>query len=380
MAMMKRIAGLAMLAAGCGPALAQQVTAARADAGTLKDGNRVEAIELSNGRGVTARVLTYGATLQSLVVPDRNGKPGDIVLGHDSAAEYEAVQDFLGVTVGRYANRIAGGRFTLDGTTYQLPLNSGANSLHGGGKGFDRANWRVRSLRSGSRASVVLEHVSPEGDSGYPGEVTTTVTYSMDKAGALTIAFAATTTKPTILNMTNHALFNLGGDCSQRGALHVRLTIPAGKFTPVDEALIPTGELSPVAGTPFDFRGGGMLDEALRRGSDAQIRIGRGYDHNFVLDKGQTAEPGLAARVEDPASGRVLEILTTDPGVQLYTGNFLDGTNIGKKGCLYRMGDGLALEPQKFPDTPNQPRFGSARVDPSAPYRHVMIIRTSTSQ
>jgi aldose 1-epimerase len=378
--MMKWVAGLAMLAAGCGPAAAQQVTAERGDAGTLRDGSRVEAIELSNGRGVTARVLTYGATLQSLVVPDREGKPGDIVLGHDTPAEYEAVQDFLGVTVGRYANRIAAGRFTLDGQTYQLPLNNDANSLHGGGQGFDRVNWRVRSVQSGPKASVVLEHVSPDGDSGYPGEVTTTVTYSMDQAGALTIVFAATTTKPTILNMTNHALFNLGGDCAPGGALRAKLTMPAGKFTPVNEALIPTGELSPVEGTPFDFRSGRMLDEALRQGSDEQIRIGRGYDHNFVLDKGQTAEPELAARVEDPASGRVLEILTTDPGVQLYTGNFLDGTNTGKKGCLYRMGDGIALEPQKFPDTPNQPQFGSARVDPSKPYRHVMIIRTSTAQ
>jgi aldose 1-epimerase len=378
--MMKWVAGLAILAAGCAPTAAQEVTAERADAGTLSDGSRVEAIELSNGRGVTARVLTYGATLQSLVVPDREGKPGDIVLGHDTAAEYEAVQDFLGVTVGRYANRIAGGRFTIDGQTFQLPLNDTANSLHGGGKGFDRVNWRVRSVQSGPRASVVLEHVSPDGDSGYPGEVRTTVTYSMDEAGALTIAFAATTTNPTILNMTNHALFNLGGDCSPGGALHAKLTMPAGKYTPVNDALIPTGELAPVEGTVFDFRAGRMLDEALRQGSDAQIKIGRGYDHNFVLDKGQTAEPELAARVEDPESGRVLEILTTDPGVQLYTGNFLDGTNTGKKGCLYRMGDGFALEPQKFPDTPNQPQFGSARVDPDKPYRHVMIIRTSTAQ
>jgi aldose 1-epimerase len=377
--MMKWIAGLAMLSVA-GTAAAQDVMAQRADAGTLRDGSRVEAIELSNGRGVTARVLTYGATLQSLVVPDRKGKPGDIVLGHDTAAEYEATQDFLGVTVGRYANRIAGGRFTIDGKTYQLPLNNGANSLHGGGKGFDRVNWRVRSVDSGPTASVVLEHVSPDGDSGYPGRLTTTVTYSMDQSGALTIAFAATTTKPTIVNMTNHALFNLSGDCSPGGALSAKLTMPAGRYTPVSEALIPNGELRLVEGTLFDFRGGRMMDQALRYGLDEQLRIGRGYDHNFVLDKGQTAEPGLAARVEDPASGRVLEILTTDPGVQLYTGNFLDGTNLGKNGCVYRMGDGFALEPQKFPDTPNQPQFGSARVDPSQPYRHVMIIRTSTAQ
>lgn len=372
--------GLAMLCATAGTAAAQDVTAQRVDAGALSDGARVEAIELSNGRGVTARVLTYGATLQSLIAPDREGKLADIVLGHDTPAEYEATQDYLGVTVGRYANRIAGGRFTIDGRTYQLPQNNGENSLHGGGKGFDRVNWRVRSVNSGRTASVVLEHVSPDGHSGYPGEVATTVTYSMDETGALTIVFAATTTKPTIMNMTNHALFNLAGHCSPGGALNARLTMPASRYNPVSEALIPNGELRPVEGTLFDFRGGRMMDEALRFARDEQIRIGRGYDHNFVLDKGQTAEPGLAARVEDPATGRVLEILTTDPGVQLYTGNFLDGTNLGKNGCLYRMGDGFALEPQKFPDTPNQPQFGSARVDPSAPYRHVMIIRTSTTQ
>jgi aldose 1-epimerase len=371
--------GLAALSVACGTA-AQGATAQRSDAGTLADGSRVEAIELSNGEGITARVLTYGATLQSLVVPDRHGRPGDIVLGHDTAAEYEAVQDFLGVTVGRYANRIAGGRFTIDGRTYQLPQNNGENSLHGGGQGFDRVNWRVRSVQSGPRASVVLEHVSPDGDAGYPGEVRTTVTYEMDAQGALTIVFGATTTKPTILNMTNHALFNLSGDCSPGGALQARLTMPASRYTPVGETLIPTGELRSVDRTLFDFRGGRMMDEALRFGRDEQIRIGRGYDHNFVLDKGQTVQPELAARVEDPASGRVLEILTTDPGVQLYTGNFLDGTNTGKNGCLYRMGDGFALEPQKFPDTPNQPQFGSARVDPGQPYRHVMIIRTSTTQ
>jgi aldose 1-epimerase len=371
--------GLALLSAMAGTAV-QAATAERADAGALSDGSRVEAIELSNGRGISATVLTYGATLQSFMAPDRNGKLDDIVLGHDTPAEYEATQDYLGVTVGRYANRIAGGRFTIDGRTYQLPKNNGENSLHGGGQGFDRKNWRVRSVQSGPVASVVLEHVSPDGDLGYPGQVTATVTYSMDESGALTIAFAATTTKPTIMNMTNHALFNLAGDCSPGGALNARLTMPASRYNPVSEALIPNGELRPVEGTLFDFRGGRMMDEALRFARDEQIKIGRGYDHNFVLDKGLTTEPGLAARVEDPASGRVLEILTTDPGVQLYTGNFLDGTNLGKNGCAYRMGDGFALEPQKFPDTPNQPQFGSARVDPDKPYRHTMIIRTSTTQ
>jgi aldose 1-epimerase len=372
---------VALAAGGAGADVSSkpEVTAERTGAGELRDGTRIEAITLSNGRGISARILTYGATLQSLTAPDRAGRFDDIVLGHDTPAGYEAVQDFFGVTVGRYANRIAGGRFTLDGITYQLPLNDESNSLHGGGQGFDRVVWRVQSVKSGPVASVVLGHVSPDGDSGYPGEVTATVTYSMDRSGALTIAFDAKTSKPTILNMTNHALFNLSGQCPAKGALDVRMTIPASRFTPVDDRLIPTGELHPVAGTVFDFTKGRMLDEGLRDGTDEQIRIGRGYDHNFVLDKGQTALPELAARVEDPESGRVLEILTTEPGIQLYTGNFLDGTNIGKGGCVYRMGDGFALEPQKFPDTPNQPQFGSARVDPGEPYRHVMIIRTTTT-
>lgn len=377
---MLRIAlgAIAAVAAGvAGAASAQGVTAERSAAGTLRDGSPVEAIELSNGHGVSARILTYGATLQSLIVPDRNGHTDDIVLGHDTAAEYEAVQDFFGATVGRYANRIAGGRFTLNGVTYQLPLNDKTNSLHGGGKGFDRVNWTVRSIESGAVASVVLEHVSPDGDAGYPGDVTATVTYSMDEKGELTIAFAATTDKPTVINMTNHALYNLSGRCGAGNAMHVRMTIPASRFTPVDSKLIPTGELRSVAGTAFDFTKGRMLDAGVRDGNDEQIRIGRGYDHNFVLDAGLTDKPKLAARVEDAASGRVLEILTTEPGVQLYTGNFIDGTNVGKGGCLYRMGDGFALEPQKFPDTPNQPKFGSARIDPGKPYRHVMVIRTS---
>lgn len=375
--------GAGVLGAGA-PALAggkaEKMQALRTEAGVLQDGGRVEAVELSNGHGVTARILSYGATLQSLTVPDRHGHLADVVLGHDSAAAYEKVQDYFGVTVGRYANRIAHGRFVLDGVAHQLPLNDGPNSLHGGGQGFDRANWKVVSVSAGASASVVLEHVSPDGEMGYPGEVAAKVTYAMDQKGALTITFEATTTRPTVLNMTNHALFNLAGHCTPGGALQTRLTIPAHRFTPVDHDLIPTGELRPVKDTVFDFTKGRVLAEGVRHGGDEQIRIGRGYDHNFVLDKGLTAEPGLAARLVDSNSGRVLEILTTEPGVQLYTGNFINGTNPGKGGCLYRMGDGVALEPQKFPDTPNRPEFGSARVEPGKPYHHVMIIRTSVEK
>ena len=356
------------------------VTAVQADGGTLADGTKVDAVTLSNDAGVSARILTYGATLQALIVPDARGKRNDVVLGHDAATEYEAHQDYLGVTVGRYANRIKDGRFVLDGTTYQLPANNGPNSLHGGGRGFDRAVWKIVSVASGPVASVVLALSSEDGASGYPGRVDATVTYSLDGRGSLRIAFAATTTRPTILNMTNHALFNLAGEDAPQGAMLQRLTIPADAYTPVDEALIPTGERRAVKDTVFDFRTGRVLADGLREGHDEQIRIGRGYDHNFVLTKGATAQPELAARLEDVRSGRVLEVLTTEPGLQVYTGNFLDGTVTGKRGRLYRMGDGVALEPQKFPDTPNRPEFGSARVDPGKPYRHVMIYRLSVKK
>lgn len=354
---------------------ASAAEARREAAGALKDGTAVEAITLSNDRGVSARILTYGATLQSMSGPDRQGRIADVVLGYDAVADYENHPNYFGVTVGRYANRIAGGRFTLDGRSYSLPLNDTLNSLHGGGQGFDKVVWRVASVESGPEARVVLSHVSPDGDAGYPGRLETTVTYSLDEAGALTIAFAATTSAPTIVNMTNHAIFNLAGEGAPGGVERHRLTIPAAAYTPVDAGLIPTGELRAVEGSVFDFRTPRVIGDGLRDARDEQIRLGRGYDHNFALDKGRTDQPQLAARLEDPESGRVLEVLTTEPGVQVYSGNFLDGTLVGKGGHLYRMGDGLALEPQKFPNAPNTPSFISARVDPDRPYRHVMVYR-----
>jgi aldose 1-epimerase len=367
----------AVLAAGAfaGPALAAQAT--RAPAGTLPDGTAIEAITLSNDRGMSARILTYGATLQSLLAPDCGGAIVDVVLGADDLAAYVARPNYFGVTVGRYANRIAGGRFALDGTTFQLPTNDGRNSLHGGGRGFDKVAWRVVSVDSGPQARVVLAHRSAAGESGYPGTLDVTVTYALDGQGSLAITFDATTDRATIVNLTNHAIFNLAGEGAPGGALDQLLTIPARAFTPVSADLIPTGELRPVAGTPFDFRAPRRLAQDIRNGRDEQLRFGRGYDHNFALDKGVTAAPELAARLEDPISGRVLDVLTTEPGVQVYAGNFLDGTYAGKGGHLYRMGDGIALEPQKFPDAPNHPTFASARIDPDRPYRHAMVYRLS---
>jgi aldose 1-epimerase len=352
----------------------------RTPAGDLADGTAIEAITLTNAKGVSARILTYGATLQSLIAPDRTGKRADILLGYDALASYVDHPNFFGVTVGRYANRIGGGTFTLDGTKYQLPLNDKTNSLHGGGKGFDKVAWRVVSATGGPVAKLVLAYRSPDGESGYPGTLDVTTTYTLDEKGDLGIAFDAKTDKPTVVNMTNHAIFNLAGEGSPMGATGHRLTIPAKAITPVDARLIPTGALLPVAGTPFDFRKGRIVADGIRDGRDEQIRFGQGYDHNFALDKGLTPTPQLAARLEDPASGRVLEVLSTEPGVQFYTGNFLDGTYVGKAGHLYRMGDGIALEPQKFPDSPNKPDFVSARVDPGKPYHHQMIYRLSTQR
>lgn len=344
----------------------------------LPDGTQVDVVTLSNARGVSARVLSYGATLQSLSFPDRNGVPSDVTLGYDDPADYQRLPNYFGVTVGRYANRIGGGTLTIAGRPVQLSQNDGGNSLHGGVQGFDKRNWRVVSVSSGPVARLVLALTSPAGDQGYPGKLEVKVTYTLDDAGDLGILFEAATDAPTVVNMTNHALFNLAGQETPVDAMRHWLQMPASRYTPVDTRLIPTGELRTVAGTAFDFREPRLVEQGLRDGRDEQIVIGRGYDHNWALDKGQTAQPELAARLADPASGRVLDVLTTEPGVQFYSGNFLTGTVKGKGGKVYRMGDGIALEPQKFPDTPNKPAFGSALVEPGKPYRHQMIYRVYT--
>ncbi len=355
-------------------------TAKRSAFGTLADGTAVEAVTLTGSNGVSARIITLGATLQAFNAPDRRGKAADVTLGYDDAASYLTKPNYWGQTIGRYANRIAGGKFTLDGKPYQLTQNDKANSLHGGTEGFDKRIWRIVSVKDGPSASVTLALTSPAGDQGYPGALDVTVTYALDDKGALTIDFDAKSDAPTIVNLTNHALFDMGGEGSAIGTMHHRLTIPATRYTPVNDALIPTGERRAVKGTVFDFTRGRIVGQDVRDGRDPQIVAGRGYDHNFVLDAGITREPKLAARLEDPASGRVLEVLTTEPGVQFYSGNFLDGTLIGKQGHVYRMGDGIALEPQKFPDTPNQPAFGSARVEPGKPYHHRMVYRVSVAR
>jgi len=369
---MKMLMGVAAVAAGvCAGTAAHAARAERSDFGTTPEGTLVESVVLTSAAGISARIITYGATLQSLLVPDRDGRLADIVLGYTSLDDYIGHPQFFGATVGRYANRIANGEFSLDGKRYSLAKNNGPNALHGGVRGFDKVVWGIAEVTSGSVASVTLTYVSPAGEEGYPGTLRTRLTYSLDDTGTLTTSYEATTDAPTIVNLSHHSLFNLADVRSGRSVLGQQLLINADQFTPVDAGLIPTGELRPVAGTPFDFTESREIGARIRDASDEQIRVGRGYDHNYVLRGGVTPTPKLAARMEDPVSGRVMELFTTEPGVQVYSGNFLDGTVVGKGSVVYRQGDGLALEPQKFPDSPNQPSFPSTRLDPGETYRQI---------
>ncbi len=353
-------------------------TAEKSTFGEMADGETVQSVTLTGENGVSVVLITLGASIQAFNVPDRNGRVADITVGYDNVADYFDAPNYWGQTIGRYANRIAKGQFEINGQPYQITLNNDANTLHGGTVGFDKRNWKLVSVSdAGGKAVAVMSLRSPSGDQGYPGNMDVTVTYTLNDAGSLTIDFSATSDAPTVVNLTNHALFNLGGDGWVYGTYDQKLTIPASNYLPVDAGLIPTGERRPVQGTVFDFRNGRMLYDGVRDASDEQIVLGRGWDHNWILDKGATSKPELAARVEHDLSGRVLEVLTTEPGLQFYSGNFLIGTLVGKDKYLYRMGDAIALEPQKFPDTPNQPEFGSAQLNPGETYRHTMIYRVS---
>lgn len=367
--------GLVLAAAWAAPALAGDVQ--RKPFGQTPDGTAVEAITLSNDRGVTATILTLGASVQSVIVPDRTGKRADIVLGYDDLAGYIAMPNYFGSTVGRVANRIAKGRFVLDGRSYQTPVNNGLNALHGGTRGFDKIVWTVVSTQAGARPSVTLRIVSPDGDQGYPGTLTAAATYSLDDQGELSVDYTATTDRPTIVNLSNHTYWNLNGEGSAAGAMGLKMTIPAAAYTPTDASLIPTGEIRSVAGTPFDFRTPTTIGLRVRDGRDQQLRFGRGYDHNWVVSRARPQGMQLMARVEDPLSGRVMEVLSDQPGLQVYSGNFLDGTITGKSGHIYREGDAIALEPQMFPDTPNRPEFGSVRLNPGQTYANHIVFRFS---
>jgi aldose 1-epimerase len=370
------IAALVSLPAFSLPALSlAAVEARRVEFGTLPDGTRVAAAELSNSAGMSVRIIALGAAIQSLNVPDRRGVRADVVLGYDSPREYVAKRQYFGATVGRYANRIARGKFTLDGHQYQLETNDGPNHLHGGLHGLDTVLWKFDELTRSPPGRVVLSHVSPDGAGGYPGNLTITATYTLNERNELAVEYRARTDKPTIVNITNHAFFNLAGNGDVLGH---RLTVFAESYTPVDATLIPTGERRSVARTPFDFQQPRAIGQFIRDGHDEQLRIGRGYDHNFVIS-GTPGQLRPAARLEDPASGRVMDVLSAAPGLQFYSGNFLDGTVVGKAGRIYRQGDGLCLEPQLFPDAPNRPDFASARLDPGREYVNTMVFRFSVS-
>jgi aldose 1-epimerase len=354
--------------------------AARTHFGELSDGTHIDAVDLSNARGMSVRILTLGATLQSLVVPDRHGRPADVVLGHASVPEYVAQPFYCGASVGRYANRIARGRFVLDGRVYSLDINDGANHLHGGRHGFHTAVWTVESVErsagseSGDSARVVLAHVSPSGAGGYPGELSVTAAFSLNERNELTIEYRARSDAATIVSISNHSYFNLAGEAADANILAHRLEIAADYFTPVDAGLIPTGERRAVAGGPFDFRTPAAIGAHLADERDEQIHIGAGYDHNFVLE-GAAGTLRSAARLHDPSTGRTMELLTTAPAMQLYTGNHLNGTAVGKSGHAFRRHAGLCLEPQHYPDAPNQAGFPSSRLDPGDTYVNIMMVR-----
>jgi aldose 1-epimerase len=347
----------------------------RAGFGKMPDGAEVERIILRGAEGFEAGIIPYGAVLHTLFVADSAGRSDDIVLGHDTFDEYLAQRKFLGATVGRYANRIAGARFTLDGKAVQLDVNNGPNMLHGGHDGFDRKLWRIVEVRDTSEPAVVMDYTSADGEGGFPGELQARVIYRITGPTELTVTFEATTDAPTAVNLTNHSFFNLDGALSERQVLDHRIRIVADHFLATDATSIPlSGPPHPVAETPFDFREMHAIGSRIR-GDDEQLRRGRGYDHNYCLGAGGGVR--LAARVESPNSGRVMELLTNQPGLQFYSGNFLDGTLCGKGDRLYRQSDAFCLEPQAWPDTPNRPDFPSARLDPGRLYRHETVYRFS---
>jgi aldose 1-epimerase len=344
------------------------------DFGATTDGEAVELYTLTNTNGLKAKIMTYGGILVSLEVPDRNGKLADVVLGYEKLEGYLRNNPFFGATVGRYANRIANGEFTLDGTKYSLAKNNGNNHLHGGIKGFDKVVWSAESFKEKDAVGLKLTYVSKDGEEGYPGNLTCTVTYTLTDDNGLKISFDALTDKPTIVNLSHHSYFNLAGQ-GNGDILGHKLMINADRFTPVDEGLIPTGELRSAKGTPMDFTKpaaiGARIDE-----DDQQLKHGGGYDHNWVLNRTDD-ELALAVRVYEPTSGRVMEVYTTEPGVQFYAGNFLDGKITGKAKKIYKHRYGFCLEPQHFPDSPNKPNFPSVVLRPGQRYTHITVYKFS---
>jgi aldose 1-epimerase len=341
--------------------------------GKTSSGAPVELYTLRNARGMEAKIATYGGIVTQLTAPDRKGQYSDIVLGYDKLDGYLKGSPYFGALIGRYGNRIAKGQFTLNGAKYQLAVNNAPNSLHGGNVGFDKVVWKVAKSEVASQGpQLTLTYLSKDGEEGYPGNLQVTALYTLTEDNALRVDYTATTDKDTVVNLTQHSYFNLRGEGDILGH---QVQINADRFTPVDSTLIPTGELRPVTGTPFDFRKstaiGARIDAA-----DEQLKFGKGYDHNWVINKTAGAL-AVIATVYEPQTGRVLEVSSTEPGLQFYSGNFLDGSNVGKGGRAYELRTGLCMEPQHFPDSPNQPSFPSTVLKPGQTYKNTIVYKFS---
>lgn len=376
--LLKRTAALLLLCSivslGLAPAALGQGMPKRESFGKTGDGQAVDIYTLKNRRGAEARITTYGGTVVSLTMPDRAGKFDDVVLGFDDLAGFEKTTTYMGALIGRYANRIAKGRFTLDGKEYTLATNNGENHLHGGVRGFDKVVWTARPLAARGGQALELTYVSKDGEEGYPGNLTVRAVYTLTDANELKIEYYATTDKATVVNLTNHNYYNLAGQGNGDILGHL-LTVNASRFTPTDAGAIPTGELRPVRGTPFDFTRPTAIGARINQ-DEEQLKLGKGYDHNFVVD-GRAGTLRLAGRVTEPTTGRAMEVWTTEPGMQLYTGNYLDGSDIGKGGKPYRQRYGFCLETQHYPDSPNRPGFPSTVLRKGARFRSTTVYKFS---
>ncbi len=353
---------------------AQTAGVSVADFGKTKNGEPVKLFTLKNANGITVKITDYGAVVCSVYAPDRRGKFADVVLGFDSIAEYETLSDYFGAVVGRYGNRIARGEFSIDGRHYKLDKNNGENTLHGGFKGFDKKVWSARIIPDKNAAKIKLSLLSPDGEGGFPGNLKVDVVYTLDNENALTVEYRAETDKPTVCNLTQHSYFNLFG-AGNGSILNHELTIDADSYTPVDKDLIPLGDAKPVADTPFDFRKPMPVGSRINADS-SQLRHAGGYDHNWVLNK-KPGEMKLAAVLYEPVSGRMLEVSTTEPGIQFYSGNFLAGQK-GKGGKAYKFRYGMCLETQHFPDSPNRKEFPSTLLRPGETYNTKTVFKFLT--
>ena len=369
------LAALSTLSLAAGAAIAAPDTITQKPFGTAPGGQKVSLYTLTNRSGMVVKITNYGGIVTSILVPDRNGKMGDVVLGYDNVAGYIKGSPYFGALIGRYANRIAKGKFTLNNKTYTLAVNNGVNHLHGGKIGFDKKVWAASPVRVSNGVGLSLNLYSPDMEEGYPGNLAVHVIYSLTDDNALKIAYTAITDKATVLNLTNHSYFNLNGAGSGT-VLDQTMMINANRYTPIDKTSIPFGLLAPVAGTPFDFRRPHAIGARINM-ANLQLKNGAGYDHNFVLNHTGNSLV-LAARAYSPKTGRVLTVSTTEPGVQLYTGNFLDGTNIGKGGKVYNKRGAFCLEAQHFPDSPNQKAFPTTTLRPGQVYRQTTIDKFST--